>query len=176
MGIRGMKVICWMHLRIVLLHMLITCHHQERPEPCTARSVQNSCLVKSSLVARLCKSFTIRHVCKTVNPLGMTSDACSNKKAWLQAFNPWFCRPHVPRQSEMQTCFPTLTQFARCRYSVVFASANGDLLQQVADLIQSGKAIAPLDRVFPLEQAAEAHEYFENRKAARGKVVLQVCA
>lgn len=56
----------------------------------------------------------------------------------------------------------------------MFASPNGAWLQQVADLIQSGKAIAPVDRVFALEETAKAHEYFETRKQARGKVILKV--
>lgn len=56
----------------------------------------------------------------------------------------------------------------------MFASPNGEWLQQVADLIQSGKAIAPVDRVFALADTAKAHEYFETRKQARGKVILKV--
>ena len=67
-------------------------------------------------------------------------------------------------------------QTGYCRYSVVFATSNGEWLQQVADLIQSGKGIAPVDRVFLLEETAKAHEYFEARKQTRGKVILQVHA
>lgn len=63
-----------------------------------------------------------------------------------------------------------------CRYSAVIASPNGEWLQQVADLIQSGKAIARVDRVFPLEETAKAHEYFEARKQTQGKVILQIHA
>ena len=59
---------------------------------------------------------------------------------------------------------------------MAFAAPNGTWLQQVPDLIQAGKAISPVDRVFPLAEAAQAHEYFENRKGARGKVILQVVA
>lgn len=61
-----------------------------------------------------------------------------------------------------------------CRYHVVFAAPDGAQLQKVADLLASGKAKAHVDRVFPLNEAAKATEYVENRKGGRGKVVLKI--
>lgn len=47
-------------------------------------------------------------------------------------------------------------------------------LDQVSALISEGKVKPVVDRVLPLEQAAEAHAYMEQLHA-RGKVVLKIC-
>lgn len=55
----------------------------------------------------------------------------------------------------------------------VFVSPNGKELQQIADLIQSGKVKPIQIHEMPLERAAEAQE--ENRQGhVQGKIVLQV--
>jgi NADPH:quinone reductase-like Zn-dependent oxidoreductase len=41
------------------------------------------------------------------------------------------------------------------------------------ELVASGKAKPVVDRVFPLEQAAEAHEYLESGRQL-GKVILAI--
>ena len=45
--------------------------------------------------------------------------------------------------------------------------------EQILPLVESGRIGVGLDRVFPLEAAAEAHEYFDSG-LHRGKVVLRV--
>lgn len=45
--------------------------------------------------------------------------------------------------------------------------------KQILPLVESGRIGVGLDRVFPLEAAAEAHEYFDSAQH-RGKVVLRV--
>lgn len=61
-----------------------------------------------------------------------------------------------------------------CRYRLVAVQPNGKQLQAVSDMIQAGRVKTLTDRVFPLAQAAEAHEYFDQRRGGRGKVVLQM--
>ncbi|KAK9827094.1 hypothetical protein WJX74_006308 [Apatococcus lobatus] len=60
------------------------------------------------------------------------------------------------------------------RYCLIVVQPNGKQLQAVSELIQIGKVKTLTDRVFPLAQAAEAHEYLDKRRGGRGKVVLQV--
>lgn len=59
------------------------------------------------------------------------------------------------------------------RYKLLFASPSGDELREVAQLVESGKVRPVIDRVLPLEKAAEAHAYIEQGHA-RGKVILTV--
>ena len=51
----------------------------------------------------------------------------------------------------------------------MIASPNGDWLQQVADLIQSGKAIARVDCVFPLEETAQAMNILRLANKLKGR-------
>jgi NADPH:quinone reductase-like Zn-dependent oxidoreductase len=46
-------------------------------------------------------------------------------------------------------------------------------LEQIAALADSGGLRVEIDRAFPLEEAAQAHEYGETR-SGRGKIVLSV--
>ena len=57
-----------------------------------------------------------------------------------------------------------------CRYT---ARADGDQLRKIAALIDSGQVSVIIDRVFPLEEAAEAERHLENDHVT-GKVVLEV--
>lgn len=58
-------------------------------------------------------------------------------------------------------------------YSFLFMRANGDQLQKISSLIDSGKIRPVIDRVFPFEQVKDAMAYLESGRA-RGKVVLEV--
>ncbi|WP_116107134.1 NADP-dependent oxidoreductase [Lewinella sp. IMCC34191] len=51
--------------------------------------------------------------------------------------------------------------------------ARGEWLEEIAELIDSGKVKVPVARVFPLEEVAEAHRESESWHV-RGKLVLQV--
>jgi NADPH:quinone reductase-like Zn-dependent oxidoreductase len=51
--------------------------------------------------------------------------------------------------------------------------AHGDILQSLVPLIEAGRLKPVIDRVFPLEQTADAHRYLETGRA-RGKVVIKV--
>jgi NADPH:quinone reductase-like Zn-dependent oxidoreductase len=52
-------------------------------------------------------------------------------------------------------------------------SATKHDLQAMMPLLGSGKLKAVIDRVFPLQEAAEAHRYLESAKQF-GKVILKV--
>jgi NADPH:quinone reductase-like Zn-dependent oxidoreductase len=59
------------------------------------------------------------------------------------------------------------------RYHLLFVAPNGAQLAEVAALVEAGTVRPVIDRVLPLERAAEAHAYLE-QEHARGKVVLAV--
>ncbi|GAB4813063.1 hypothetical protein N2152v2_000109 [Parachlorella kessleri] len=59
------------------------------------------------------------------------------------------------------------------RYKVITAGPSGEQMRAVVALVQEGKLKPIVDRVLPLEQAREAHEYVEQGHV-RGKVVLKV--
>lgn len=59
----------------------------------------------------------------------------------------------------------------RCR--VILARPNGGDLRRIAELIESGRLRPVIDRVLPLEEAAEAHRLSESGRV-RGKLVLRV--
>jgi NADPH:quinone reductase-like Zn-dependent oxidoreductase len=55
------------------------------------------------------------------------------------------------------------------------AQADGGQLREIAKLIDDGKVRVAIDRVYPLDQAAEAERHLENDHVV-GKVVLEVAA
>lgn len=59
------------------------------------------------------------------------------------------------------------------RASLVIVRSRGADLDQLAAWVDEGKLHAVVDRVWPLEESAEAHRYLETRRA-RGKVVLSL--
>jgi NADPH:quinone reductase-like Zn-dependent oxidoreductase len=59
------------------------------------------------------------------------------------------------------------------RYHLIFVAPNGGQLGEVAKLVEAGTVRPVIDRVLPLEEAAQAHAYLE-KGHARGKVVLTV--
>ena len=56
---------------------------------------------------------------------------------------------------------------------VVIVNANSEDLNILAELIDTGKVKPVIDKIYPLEKAAEAHEYIQTKRA-RGKVLLAV--
>lgn len=85
---------------------------------------------------------------------------------------------------EMTNGFSTIKNFVRSKllnlvkpgsfpkYSARSVSPDGEDLQQVLDLVDSGKIRAIIDRTFPLSDAVEAYKYLEAGHAT-GKVVLE---
>ena len=59
------------------------------------------------------------------------------------------------------------------RSAAYMAQSRTKDLQQIADLIDSGKVIPVISKIFPLKDAAEAHRIGE-KGHIRGKIVLQV--
>lgn len=59
----------------------------------------------------------------------------------------------------------------RCEY--VFMQPTGERLQQIADAVEQGELKPVIDRVFPLEQIKQAHDYGEEGHA-KGKIVIKV--
>ncbi len=61
--------------------------------------------------------------------------------------------------------------FARFGSFVLDRERYGDVFQEIVDGVEAGRYRLNLDRVFPMEQIAEAHRYMEANRAA-GKVVV----
>lgn len=59
------------------------------------------------------------------------------------------------------------------RYSFLFMRANGEQLDRITSLIESGSIRPVVDRVFPFEAASEALAYIETGRS-KGKVVVKV--
>lgn len=63
--------------------------------------------------------------------------------------------------------------FAGPHYSLTIVHPDGKQLEKIANLYDKGLMKPTIDRVFPLENAKEAHEYLEQGHV-RGKVILRV--
>ena len=61
----------------------------------------------------------------------------------------------------------------RVRAAIIWGQANRDQLTEIARLADSGKVRPEIAAVFPLRDAAKAHQLSETEHV-RGKVVLQV--
>ncbi|EIE19171.1 putative zinc-binding dehydrogenase [Coccomyxa subellipsoidea C-169] len=59
------------------------------------------------------------------------------------------------------------------KYETTLVVPNGEQLQIVAGYLEQGSVKLVVDKIFPLEQIREAHEYAEN-KQGRGKIVVQI--
>ena len=57
--------------------------------------------------------------------------------------------------------------------SVLFTQVTTERLRKLAELVDRGAVKVHIDKIFPLERAAEALLYIEN-ESPRGKVVLNV--
>jgi NADPH:quinone reductase-like Zn-dependent oxidoreductase len=66
-----------------------------------------------------------------------------------------------------------VSPFVKDRYFIFFAQLNGKDLDAMADLMQSGRVKAVIDRHYPLAQVPQAIAYLEAGHA-RGKVVIDV--
>ena len=66
-----------------------------------------------------------------------------------------------------------LSPFLKQRLTVLLARQRSSDLHRLADLIEAGTVTPAVDRVYPLERAAEAMRYLEAGKA-RGKVVITI--
>lgn len=95
--------------------------------------------------------------------------------------------PGLPEFTEKYGAVPGLVFFgvsmgatmARARVSrgvklsLVTRQSNGKKLGELMRIVEAGAIKPVIDRVFPLEETAEAHRYLETGRA-KGKVVLQV--
>ncbi|KAL3148280.1 hypothetical protein ABBQ38_013746 [Trebouxia sp. C0009 RCD-2024] len=61
------------------------------------------------------------------------------------------------------------------KHHLGFVRPDGRQMQEVARLLAEGKLKAVIDKTFPLEEAAAAHQYLETGRPS-GKVVLQVAS
>ncbi len=59
----------------------------------------------------------------------------------------------------------------RTHYEFLFMLPDGDCLEKIGALIEAGKILPVVDRVFPFEEAKEALSYVESGRA-RGKVIV----
>lgn len=65
------------------------------------------------------------------------------------------------------------TAFARQPAKIVLARPQRPILEELVRLVADGHLRVPVDRVYPLEEAAEAHRHLE-AGGVRGKLVLRV--
>ncbi|NTU83600.1 MAG: zinc-binding dehydrogenase [Chloroflexales bacterium] len=68
-----------------------------------------------------------------------------------------------------------LAPFVRQVGAMYVATANGNDLAVLKELIEAGKVRSVIDRTYPLRDTAEAFRYLEQGHA-RGKVVITVTA
>lgn len=66
-----------------------------------------------------------------------------------------------------------LAKRANATYRFVFMRPDGSMLEKFANMIDSGKLKASIDRIFSLEEFEQAFEYQESGKA-KGKVVFKI--
>ncbi|KAK9905007.1 hypothetical protein WJX75_007606 [Coccomyxa subellipsoidea] len=59
------------------------------------------------------------------------------------------------------------------KYKMQFVKPSGEQLQIIAGYLEQGTVKCVLDKIFPLYQIREAHEYAEN-KQGRGKILVQI--
>src|SRR4029077_5670582 len=61
----------------------------------------------------------------------------------------------------------------RLRVAEPLVEPDGHALEKIAELVDSGDLEVTIDKVFPLEEAAAAHERLE-KGGVKGKIVLEV--
>jgi alcohol dehydrogenase len=59
-------------------------------------------------------------------------------------------------------------------YRIIMVHPDGKILQNIADYLQAGMIRPVIDKIMSLEDAAAAHEYMDQGKNSRGKVILTV--
>jgi len=64
--------------------------------------------------------------------------------------------------------------FKACKKSkVVMVKSNGRDLEQVAKLMSAGSIKSVIDRIFPIQQTSQAHDYSRSLRA-KGKIILEI--
>ncbi len=91
----------------------------------------------------------------------------------VKKFGPYLALPAFGLWASWATVLPLISRFVSVRFVTRFA--YGEVLQSLVPLIEAGKVKPVIDRVFPLEEAADAYRHLETGRA-RGKVVLRVNA
>jgi NADPH:quinone reductase-like Zn-dependent oxidoreductase len=90
---------------------------------------------------------------------------------------------HVKRYGPTLGLFTLAGSFARMHLAPLFMNfvtlkhvikrCDGEMLQEIADLVDKGAIKPTIDKVLPLADVQEAHRYSESNRA-RGKIVLHV--
>jgi NADPH:quinone reductase-like Zn-dependent oxidoreductase len=68
---------------------------------------------------------------------------------------------------------PEAAEAYAVRHAVIMVQPNFDQLTQISNLVDAGKLKVHVEKVFPLSEAAKAHELSATNRV-RGKLVLQV--
>lgn len=89
----------------------------------------------------------------------------------VKKFGPYGAMPVFGLWAAWAMVWPLLSRFVGVRFVTRFA--YGEMLQQLVTLAEAGQLKPVIDRVFPLEQLADAQRYLETGRA-RGKVVVKV--
>ncbi|MEU4830900.1 zinc-binding dehydrogenase [Streptosporangium sp. NPDC023615] len=66
-----------------------------------------------------------------------------------------------------------LSPFVRQRMPVLLAASSGKLLDELTELVDSGKVVPAVERTYPLHEAPEAPRHFAEERA-RSKIVITV--
>lgn len=83
---------------------------------------------------------------------------------------PWFVKIIL---SLLSSCIRKRTKAKNVDYSFLFMKADGEQLNEITKLIESGIIETVLDKVFPFDKTSEALSYVESGRA-KGKVVIKI--
>ncbi len=108
---------------------------------------------------------------ETVRPGGHVSCITPSFPQLVERFGPYLALPAFGAWAGWAMAKPLVTRRVTVRFVTRFA--YGQTLQSLVPLMESGQLRPVIDRVFPLEAAADAYRYLETGRA-RGKVVLKV--
>jgi alcohol dehydrogenase len=71
------------------------------------------------------------------------------------------------------TQFKSLFSQATKKVALVMVKSRGSDLTEVAKLISAGQIRPVIDQVFPIQHAAQAHDYSRSLRA-KGKIILEI--
>ena len=94
-------------------------------------------------------------------------EVANDSSTMLRALRSWVLRTLGGNRAAAGAVVP--------RHRVVAVRPDGETLQRVLDRVAAGEIRAVVDKIFPLRDAAKAHEYLE-RGHAKGKVILEIIA